>query len=274
MSEKTLGEIIRQYRKEGHLTQKEFAQKLNKAESTVRMWELNKNVPSLETLKDISASLDIPLGELMMRAGFIEEYREMLKSNFYKNYPIPTFGEAVKNARTDFEDEEEYISLEDLAKKTNIPKSTLEEIENDVNISLSNEQILELSNALDITFSYLFLLKHIGLFIQRLGVFKYEDVLKVSSMTYPEYLEAFGLTDRTDLDKEQEEELLNEFKFVKQVDDLFRLFIMTPNFFDVDNIYKLGFMVPKINGRKLSKNDIQKIIEKVNEMADEFEYQD
>ena len=274
MSEKTLGEIIRQYRKEGNLTQKEFAQKLNKAESTVRMWELNKNVPSLETLKDISTSLNIPLGELMMRAGFIDEYSEMVKMNFYKSYPIPTFGEAVKNARTDFEDEKEYISLEDLAKKTNIPKSILEDIENDINIRLSNEQILELSNALNITFSYLFLLKHIGVFIQRIGVFNYGDVLKISAMTFPEYIEAFGLAEKTDLDEEQEKEIINEIKFVKQVDDLFRLFIMTPNFNDIDNIYKLGFMVPKINGRKLSKNDIQKIIEKVNEMADDFEYQD
>ncbi|MEC1178622.1 helix-turn-helix transcriptional regulator [Metasolibacillus meyeri] len=71
MSKKTLGELIRLYRKESNLTQKELAKKLKKVESTVRMWELNKNTPSLETLKDISISLAIPFEDLMKKAGYI-----------------------------------------------------------------------------------------------------------------------------------------------------------------------------------------------------------
>lgn len=266
-----LGEIIRQYRKTMGLTQKQLAEKLQKAESTVRMWELGKNTPALETLKDIGDVLDIPLGELMIEAGYINEFKEMFKENLRRQRRIPTFGEAIKMARNQ---EHVDLSLVQLSKKTNIPESVLEEIENGINVNLSSLQITEIANALDVTFAYLYLLKHIGNFIQRVGVLSYRDVVAVSSMTYQEYLEAFGPTDMTELDLDREKELHDEFVFVKNVDDMFRLYTMSPNIFDLDNISKLGFMTPSLNGRKLSKNDIQKILSKIDEMKDEFEYQD
>ena len=70
---KKLGEIIRAYRKDAKLTQKQLAEKLQKAESTVRMWELGKNMPPLETLKEIGATLNIPLSDLLSKAGYIEK---------------------------------------------------------------------------------------------------------------------------------------------------------------------------------------------------------
>lgn len=271
MSEKTLGELIRQYRKESNLTQKELAKKLNKAESTVRMWELNKNAPSLETLRDISTSLDIPLGELMLQAGYIEEFHEMAKKNFKKNRSIPTFGEAIKQAR--FDNKEDYISLDDLSKKTNIPISTLEEIENDMDKYLNNEQILLLSNALDVNYSYLFLIKHSGDFINQLGLLPKSIVNDVSSLTFTEYFKTFHVSY---FGKSGGEETAKGFyeriKSVKQVDDILRSFTMSSNSFDFDTINNLEVIASKLNNRTLSKNDLQKIIDKISEMADEFEY--
>ncbi|MGE8034833.1 helix-turn-helix domain-containing protein [Lysinibacillus sp. NPDC093692] len=275
MSEKTLGELIRQYRKESNLTQKELAKKLNKAESTVRMWELNKNAPSLETLRDISASLDIPLGELMLQAGYIDEFHEMAKENFKKNRSIPTFGETIKQARSEFDNKADYITLDDLSKKTNIPKSTLKEIENDVNIYLNNEQISLLSNALDVNYSYLFLLKHSGDFINRLGLLPKSIVNEVSSLTFSEYFKTFHVSYFGESGGEDTaKDFYKRITSVKQVDDLFRSFTMSSNSFDFDTIYNLGVIASKLNNRTLSKNDIQKIINKISEMTDEFEYQD
>lgn len=67
-----IGEKIKIIRKAKKLTQKQLAEKINKAESTVRMWELGKNKPLPEALKILSEVLEVNYSELMHAAGYLE----------------------------------------------------------------------------------------------------------------------------------------------------------------------------------------------------------
>ena len=65
MAENKLGTLIRAYRKELKLTQKELSKKLGVGESTVRMWELGKNYPTFPVLIRLLNILHIPADKLM-----------------------------------------------------------------------------------------------------------------------------------------------------------------------------------------------------------------
>lgn len=56
---------IRALRRKHKLTQKQLAEKLSKKESAVRMWELNKNEPSLTTLIKLAEIFEVTLDELV-----------------------------------------------------------------------------------------------------------------------------------------------------------------------------------------------------------------
>jgi transcriptional regulator with XRE-family HTH domain len=77
MSNSNLGNAIREYRKKNKLTQKELAEKLDKAESTVRMWELGKNKPIPDVLRQLSNALNVSYSELMEKAGYTNESDKM-----------------------------------------------------------------------------------------------------------------------------------------------------------------------------------------------------
>lgn len=59
------GEIIRKYRIEKGLTQKQLGEKCGIAEPTIRKYELNKLNPKYETLQKIATALDVPITELL-----------------------------------------------------------------------------------------------------------------------------------------------------------------------------------------------------------------
>lgn len=59
-----VGLMIKHYREKNNLTQKELAEKIDKSESTVRMWELGKSEPDLETLILLANIFDIEINEL------------------------------------------------------------------------------------------------------------------------------------------------------------------------------------------------------------------
>lgn len=59
------GEIIRKYRVEKGLTQKQLGEKCGIAEPTIRKYELNKLNPKYETLQKIATALDVPITELL-----------------------------------------------------------------------------------------------------------------------------------------------------------------------------------------------------------------
>ena len=51
----TVGERVKEVRKENGLSQEEFAHKLNVALSTVNRWELNKAKPSVKAMRAIKS---------------------------------------------------------------------------------------------------------------------------------------------------------------------------------------------------------------------------
>lgn len=77
MSNLNIGNLIREYRKKNKLTQKELAEKIDKAESTVRMWELGKNKPTPDVLRQLSTALNVSYSELMEKAGYTNESDKM-----------------------------------------------------------------------------------------------------------------------------------------------------------------------------------------------------
>lgn len=54
-----IGKRIRELREGKGWTTRDLANRLNKAESTIRMWELDKREPSIATLKQLSCYLDV-----------------------------------------------------------------------------------------------------------------------------------------------------------------------------------------------------------------------
>lgn len=59
--------ILKQLRMDKGLTQKQLGSLINKKESTVRMWELNKNEPSLSTLIKLADIFNVSLDTLVGR---------------------------------------------------------------------------------------------------------------------------------------------------------------------------------------------------------------
>lgn len=70
---KGLGDFIRSHRKKEGLTQKSLGEKLNKGESTVRMWELGKSTPPADVIPLLSKVLKTNYIQLMQLAGYIAE---------------------------------------------------------------------------------------------------------------------------------------------------------------------------------------------------------
>lgn len=60
-----IGEKIKEYRKKRDLSQRDFAKLLKVANGTISLWENNLRVPDLDTIKDISAVLEVPIHELL-----------------------------------------------------------------------------------------------------------------------------------------------------------------------------------------------------------------
>lgn len=61
----TLGDRIKQLRKDSKLTQKELGDKLNVGKSTISQYENNINTPDIDTLKKISKIFDVPVDYLL-----------------------------------------------------------------------------------------------------------------------------------------------------------------------------------------------------------------
>lgn len=95
-----IADRIKFLRKQHNLTQKELSEKLYKSESTVRMWELGKSEPDLDTLNKLSAIFNVSTDYLVGKA-----------SSGNKGIRIPVYGNVAAgiplDAVTDIEDWEE-----------------------------------------------------------------------------------------------------------------------------------------------------------------------
>ena len=56
-----IGENIKSLRKKANLTQNELSKKVNKSESTIRMWELGYSEPDIDTLQILSSIFETPI---------------------------------------------------------------------------------------------------------------------------------------------------------------------------------------------------------------------
>ena len=72
MEPSNTGEIIKKLRKQHHLTQKEFADKLGVTYQAVSKWENGKNMPDITLLKEISNIFNIDIEELLTGKKVIE----------------------------------------------------------------------------------------------------------------------------------------------------------------------------------------------------------
>ena len=61
----TIGDLIKSIRIQKGFTQKQLAEKMNISQQTVAQYEKAKKVPKLETIKKISAALDVPYSDLL-----------------------------------------------------------------------------------------------------------------------------------------------------------------------------------------------------------------
>lgn len=76
----TVGETIKKYRKEKHLTQKELAAVLETSASTVGMYEQNRREPDIATILHLAAFFEISVDELLGQSApnGIPEHRDEL----------------------------------------------------------------------------------------------------------------------------------------------------------------------------------------------------
>ncbi|EJQ36380.1 hypothetical protein IEC_03850 [Bacillus toyonensis] len=73
MKTSTFGTKIKELRKSNKFTQKQLAEKLGKAESTIRMWELGTNTPNAKTIVELAKVLNVGYTDLLLEAGYINE---------------------------------------------------------------------------------------------------------------------------------------------------------------------------------------------------------
>lgn len=112
-----LSERLRLLRKKNNMTQKELGQKLFKSESTVRMWELGKSEPDIETINKLSEIFSVPVDYLVGRDASATNEEKSLRKPGVR---IPVYGEvaagvpilAIENYDSDDPDDWEEITEE------------------------------------------------------------------------------------------------------------------------------------------------------------------
>ena len=84
----TIGQMIRDKRKEKHMSQLELGKKLGVTSQMIAQYENDKRKPKLETLKKICQAMDITIGQL--------------GDNIWKCYSAEEFAEDFKNIKITF----------------------------------------------------------------------------------------------------------------------------------------------------------------------------
>ncbi len=106
----TLPDCIKSLRKKHNLTQKELAQKLFKSESTVRMWELGKSEPDLETINKLSVIFGVSVDCILGRSDYSVDHPAGVRIPVYGDVAagIPIL--AIENYDSDDPDDWEEIT--------------------------------------------------------------------------------------------------------------------------------------------------------------------
>lgn len=80
------GSVLRDLRKQNHLTQAELAKILNIAESTISMWELGKRTPDFEKLEEIADYFNVDMNYLHGQSDVPNQYQAANPKNII---PMP-----------------------------------------------------------------------------------------------------------------------------------------------------------------------------------------
>ena len=94
MDNKKIGQLIRELRKERHMTQVQLAEQLHVSDKTVSKWETGKGGPELSLLTEISKIFEIDLQNLL--AGELNQNQlRSINLRKVKLYICPTCGNVV-----------------------------------------------------------------------------------------------------------------------------------------------------------------------------------
>lgn len=88
----TLGERIKEIRKDNNLTQKEFADKISVSRPFISRMESDKEKPSATLMKLISASFGIELDWIMYGTGYKEDRIKTANKIYYNTNSLPLDG--------------------------------------------------------------------------------------------------------------------------------------------------------------------------------------
>ena len=92
----TLGEKIKEARKNHGLSQEQFAEKLCVSRSAVAKWETDKGTPDIENLKAISSLLNVSIDYLLDDGE--KEISEVVTK---ESYDIKSYGKGIKKRKKD-----------------------------------------------------------------------------------------------------------------------------------------------------------------------------
>ena len=126
MNQYVTGAIIKELREKYHLTQAEFAEKINVSDKTVSKWETAKGYPDISLLEPIAKVFDISVTELISgnTVSNVNVSANMMRSKFYVcpicGNSIHSMGEAIiqchgiilKPCREEESDENHKIFIE------------------------------------------------------------------------------------------------------------------------------------------------------------------
>ena len=137
----SVGERIKQLRHSQNITQKELSEVLSKSESTVRMWELGKSEPDLETLKKLAhyfkVSIDYLLDDSIIQCQSTSMNHTM-------------FACILKDLRKEYN-----LTQKQLAKKLDISKSAVSMYEL-AQRSPDYDMLLKIAEVFNVDINYLF----------------------------------------------------------------------------------------------------------------------
>lgn len=241
--------------------------------------------PTPDILKKLSETLDVPYIELMEKAGYIDKETmdsiDDFNSNGLQELKKITLKEIINEILN-----ETKLSVDELARKLKTNQSFLNQlISGNKNYKPSTSFLMEISNITDIPFGYLKVISDIEFYPAlaqeklesslSLGIFTISELFKIQ--TFEEFIKSLNDFDNEPGSIEYAQDLYQEllemrgFEFIQRTKAFASEGV---NLSDLESLFKVNPFTFHYYGRKLSDNDLQKILSKINEIKDEFEYRD
>lgn len=91
----TLGEKIKEARKQCGLSQEQLAEKMNVSRSAIAKWETDKGLPDIDNLKALSQLLNVSVDYLLDNGETLNE------SVIHETYNLAEYGKGIKKTKKD-----------------------------------------------------------------------------------------------------------------------------------------------------------------------------